>query len=325
MIPYRETPQEAQKQEQLSFAAALEKATGEAWEPVSHHYTLFHKKYSVAKSCCAVVDADQPHLSRPQYYMPVNRDFVHHPSRFYQDHIEGKLDQALDNMPWIQADLDSGFPEFVTSGTSRLGRYAYTVKFTLSGDIKVRKIGSKNSQAFGTSNLKNIKDKLLITYFENKIFTANKVDINPITYKLNIGASAGFDGSVISIKIAATPHEPNTFEITAEMTNPQRINTIFEGFEIKGEFAFTLIGRITSKHNDNGFLPSKSPLTITLPSPKNIDSAIALTLDSLGLGGEISFGTKVPTAAVFVFPISLKVLLEYIGENALISAEYLAR
>lgn len=300
MIPERYSQKQAEKAIELSYEEALAKATGKAWEPARPLYLRFHQQNSYHKSCCVVLDPATERRLRPDYYHPFDKSCINTLGLFIETHLGDKASQLLQDMPWVKFDLDR-FPEIsITIPTT-----TYTAKFTftLSGDLKMRKIGSQNGMTVGLNQLHRMSFNVLTEYFQH-VFAKQKIDFDFFNKKLAIASSSGFNGCTLSCKIdLPTVKEPNVFMGTAEMTNPARIRTVFKGYRLEGEMAFKVVAEISFYKPD-----SAAPTPLALPDMPALKTAIGVELMGLGVN-EVTLANYRPSSALIVLPISFATLM----------------
>lgn len=142
---------------QDEFSRYLTDNTYCSWHRVPRLYADFKIATSPTGNVCVATPDIYPR-QEPfcRFYMPKSNEHIHHP-RLFVDEVLNARSNLAKALPWIKLDLDH-FPR-IKNKTRVLTAEGYTdieYEITLTGDVKMRKIGSLNNQTLGISTFHNI-------------------------------------------------------------------------------------------------------------------------------------------------------------------------
>lgn len=260
----------------------LRRETGCEWKEISYLYANFKKHSGLLQFC--VLTADNPVRSlRPRFYIPEDGNDVNNPGRFI-DRVNAKK-PLINDMPWVQIDLDDLPALVITRGATT---YTASLSISLSGTIKLRKLGSLNSQTIRKSVFTSIgseaKDVIGGILSQESMNASLDLMRNTFTF----GTQLVSDQATVNVNLGAEPN--GSISITADLI-PTRVSKIIKGWQIQGEFGYKVVGEMS---------PDKTPPStrLTIPTTDYHKSVMIVAEDATPIVARALF--KVAVRVIFV-------------------------
>ena len=276
----------------------LKICTGHDWREVTKSYVDFRLRNNKSRPQMCVFTPDDITKQRARLFIPedAHSHELHRPDVFLEKYLNAK-NNIIKSMPWVKFDLDDFnlLPSLTGVIPSAFGFSTYQIELT--GDIKLRKIQSKNSSTISAHILKtlSVNAKAVVCDF----ITTLKASYSYKTNQFSFGESLLGPDSVTSVTF--TP--PNT--LTGSVTPSANVKTVIHnGWEIQTQLGYQVT--ISNEKPDD---PTASPATST-------NSTLDKVLHDLKIGSEVAAGILAVGLIIFFAPEIIAAALVVAGAGA---------